>query len=525
MVYSVKNASFLRAKQQFFARSASNFLSDVTTESKFRDIDTRVATIGYSFLLQNQSTLETEFAEMFASLQKQDNENKEHFWFYCYYCASLLESFYKAYDQESNVKKYQEIKDQIKDRLKKKTHSENESNFIESLYQSFNSSIQNLVNSRSHISKIRDYVAYSNLCRLYWVFCRLTMTQGLTVAKDLQLIEKLDMILGTHTDVDKIISFIQAPNYVLNYFSVGFFLARFMIDGGLLIKHTFFPAEHEKGEENSCEIHLMDKLPGALSLDKYRNSYILIKGDVYKGCQFFYVPKNGLPQSQKMRDSDKLEEDLIELLGDEKSTRLEPKAIKNFITAQTDHVPEPVTRFDRFKHELYKRHCNFANDFVWATVNFLTNFNNITGIPGPIAGYLTSVFLVFDVAMILYKRSLAKEEYLIKRSQYLQEIQEYSVPGRFNFLSSTAKATHIEVLFQQLTEHDLSWQAKEAAYYFNAAAAALLLTGFTAFLIIGSPLIVVGCYFTGNYCYRDVPFWGILCAVQTKSSALGTMLN
>src|SRR5580704_10722227 len=182
MGYSRQNAAFRRDKHQFF----SSIPSVESLDAKIRNIDTQAQNIGYTFMLENQTALETEFTEMFAILQRQDDENKELFLWYCYYCASLLKFFYEAYSQQTNAEKYNKIKQQIKDRLyHDKKNKEDEDSFIQSLYRSFLDGFRNLINSPFHVSQIRDYVAYANLCRIYWIFCRLTLTQGLTVAKDL----------------------------------------------------------------------------------------------------------------------------------------------------------------------------------------------------------------------------------------------------------------------------------------------------------------------------------------------------
>ena len=321
MAHSKHNADLSNDKNTFFVQYNQNELLT------FREVDLRAGKIGYRFILENQKALEAEFNQMFAVLKKRKDEDDKAFWMYCYYCATLLEAFHKAYSQHSKEEDYKKIRKQIKNYLLKKgkNDAKAEEEFIESLKNSFLNSFHNLMTAPLHLSQIRDYVAYSNLCRVYWVFCRLTLVSGLTFAKETHLLEKLDKILGTHTDADKIIDFIKAPNGVLNYFSVGLFLMRFAIDAGYLVRHTCFPTDAEK--------------------------------------------KDG------------------------------------------------TTAYDRFKFELYKRHCNFANDLVWATVNFLTNFNHITHIPDPTAGVITFVFLGFDVCMTLYKRKLAEQEYLTKKAQ------------------------------------------------------------------------------------------------------------
>ncbi|KTD72412.1 hypothetical protein [Legionella tucsonensis] len=404
MAYSKPTNSISNSKKKFFEKFYNHEIASTD------DIDGRTGNISYTTLLKNQKALEVEFIQMFAVLQKQKDENDEKnkaFWLYCYFCATLLEAFHKAYSQQSKEEEYKKIKEQIRKHFKDKKDKEDgkaEEEFIESLKNSFLKSFHNLLTSPLHLSQIRDYVAYSNLCRVYWIFCRLTLASGLSLAKDLQILEKLDKILGTHTDTDKIIDILKAPNGVLNYFSVGFFLMRFAIDAGLLIRHTWFPTDQEEKDK--------------------------------------------------------------------------------------------TTALERFKFEFYKRHCNFANDLVWATVNFLTNFNHITHIPDPTAGALTAVFLGFDVCMTLYKCHLAKQEYLSKKAQYEQEMEEYLMhPEKFPYMTPEDRLVHVDMLRMQLKELEIDWRTKEATFYFVAAAAALLMLGFTASLLFTGPGIAVACFF------------------------------
>jgi hypothetical protein len=490
MVYSSQNAAFRRDKHQFF----SQITPGKGPATQINLIEQRTQAMDYAFILKHQQALEIEFKELFHLLQKQDNANKDEFWLYCYYCASLLEHFHRAYGQNGKEAYYINIKQQIKKRLHNETvvNKAEEQGFIQSLYQSFLTSYRNLLKSPLHLSQIRDHVAYANLCRIYWVFCRLTLTQGLTIANEMHLIEKLDAILGTHTDVDKIIATIQAPTAVINYLSVGFFLARFMIDAGLLIKHTFFPSELEKGAENGCEVSTMQRLPGAVSIEAYRNTYILVEDDEQQEGVLYYVPKQG--RALRLAIKSNLNA-LKQHLENKSSVRLTAEQIKTAITLPTGHVPEKTTRLERFKHELYKRHCNFANDLVWATVNFLSNFNQLVHISGPVAGYLTAVFLAFDVAMTLYKCKLAKEEYLVKKAQYLEEIAQYNDPSQCKGMTMEQRLAHVDLLNKQLIELEFDWKTKEATFYFVAAAAAILMAGFTAAMLVSAPLLAAASFF------------------------------
>lgn len=482
MVYAHQNAAFRRDKHQFF----SQMPADKDIMAQLIAVENRAQGIDYSFLLTNQKALEVEFIEMFELLQNQKGEDKTAFWLYCYYCASLLEQFYRSYEQKSKEADYKNLKAVIKERLKKEpgVSKNDEQSFIDSLKESFLTSCRTLINAPYHIAQIRNYVAYANLCRLYWVFSRLTFVQGLKVAKELQWIDKLDAILGTHTDIDKIIAVVQAPSGILTYCSVGFFLTRFMIDAGLLIKHTFFVSEEEKKTASGREVNRLMRLPGAPNIEAYRSTYILIN------AQLYYVPKQG----ETILLSGTVD-GLKRYLGNKSSARLTAEQIKEWITTPTGHTPEATTAWERFKYELYKRHCNFANDLVWATVNFLTNFNHVSGIPGPIASYLTSVFLLFDVGMALYKRELAKKEYLTKKAQYLEEIAQYNDPKYCAWANAEQRLAHIKLLNQQIIELELDWHTTKATFNFVASAAALLMAGFTLSLIVANPVLIPVCFF------------------------------
>ncbi|HHT0594582.1 TPA: hypothetical protein ACTXXA_003126 [Legionella anisa] len=385
------------------------------TSTAINDAEARATVRSHGFILENQKMLETEFLNLFAVLQKQKDENEKKnraFWMYCYYCATLLEMFHKAYSQYSKEKEYQEFKQKIKNHLlkiKEEKKRIDEEAFIESFLKSITKSFADFFEGFKHISKIRNYVAYANLCRVYWVFCRLTMVSSFSLAKELDLLDKLEFsIFGHNTDVNKVIEKLNSPNGVLIYFSVGLFLMRFLIDAGMLVKHTFFPTDEEK---------------------------------------------------------------------------------KNKITG------EDTTAYERFKFELYKRHPNFANDLVWATVNFITNFNHITHIPDPTAGIITAVFLGFDVLLTLYKCHLAKQEYLLKKAQYDKEIEDIRVVAILQQRGLSEQEQHsIEILEEQIKELEIGWRVKEETFYFNAAAAAILMMGFTGALLFSGPGAAVLCF-------------------------------
>lgn len=214
------------------------------------DLEQIINPTDYQFKLTNQKLIETEFSNVFAVLRRQkENENKQ-FWLWCYYCASLLEDFYsdKAYQNSKNKETYHNYKKIIEAHLNINNLPlpvQADKSFIEAISKSFTDSLDDLMTSVFHLSRIRDYVSISNVYRLFWVFSRITFISGLRLAQSLQWIENLDKFLNIHTDVNQIISVLEAPNMVLSYLSVGLFIARFLIDSILLIRHTFFPSELE----------------------------------------------------------------------------------------------------------------------------------------------------------------------------------------------------------------------------------------------------------------------------------------
>ncbi|WP_133136038.1 hypothetical protein [Legionella rowbothamii] len=480
------NAAFIRDKNNFFSllRDSKVIRTEIEEEEnrveELEMVDDTARNHHYWELLENQIDLEAEFTQLFAVLLKQKGQDNKEFWMYCYYCASLLESFYKAYSNKAKENEYSNLRVQIRKRILNEEREDTKSKtaFAESLVNNFTGSLRNLTNAPYHTSLLRDYVGYANVCRLYWTFTRLTLVNGLRFAKELQFIEQLDAILGTHTDIDKIISIFQAPNGILNYLSVGFFLTRFMIDAGTLVRHVFFPTD-----------------------DEYKES----------------------------------------------------------------------TMGQRLKYELYKLHWAFGNDLTWAGVNFLTNFNHITNIPGPVAGAITAVFLGFDVCMTLYQSYLFKQEYLVKKAQYSLELEYYQNYNSLAYkrdltsnerlqrantlkkelqelevgssyiadltsnerlqrantlkkelqelemgwsyiadLTSDERLQHANILTKQLQELEVDWKTKEGKLYFAASAASLLMLGFSSTLIFSPPGIIIASYFactvaiamylsTGNY--------------------------
>ncbi|MDP1602511.1 MAG: hypothetical protein Q8M03_04530 [Legionella sp.] len=385
MPYSAQYSAFLNDKHSFF--------SDVnTTESA----ENHAKAKNYSFLANNKLLIEQEFNQLFAVLRKQ-GEDRTEFWLYCYYCCAMLENYYISYRNNIKVEEYNKLKLQILARCQN-------DKFIEALGNTFSADLKELASTPLHISKLRDKIGFLNACRIYWTFCRLTITSAFQLARDSQWIDKLNKILGKQINVDQIIKILEAPNAVLRGLSVGFFVTRFIINAGMLLKHTFLPSEAEK--------HL--------------------------------------------------------------------------------------GRIERFKSELWKRHPQFLNDVVWATVNGLTNYAQYFHIAAPIAGWTTAGFLAFvDISMFLWLRHIAQKDYQQKKSQYINDLHYYQEQLRasVNNPDEVLKfELHIEVIQEQLKELEIKWKAKSSTLLFNATGAFLLAAGFSLSMLLSPPIFVVAAY-------------------------------
>lgn len=241
----------LNHKLDFFSKKRNSTKSVRLT---FKTIDKEAAQNKYGYILNNQQSLETEFAHMFKALQSDKNDpGKQVFWLYCYYCASLLETFHKEYSQEEQAKDYANLKSKIrtfymeskfaisKSKNNPPTPSVKEETFTQTMLERFTAGLTKLAKTPAHTTDAKKAVASTNLVRIYWIFNRLLMTQALTLAADMKLIEKFDAMFGTHINIDRVINALRAPIPVANFLSVGLFLARFAMDFALLIKHTLFP--------------------------------------------------------------------------------------------------------------------------------------------------------------------------------------------------------------------------------------------------------------------------------------------
>lgn len=237
MTYAAQYNDFIQDKRSFFS-------SQHTTQEIFETVSQK----DHKFLSVNKMLIEQEFKVLFATLQKQ-GEEREKFWFYCYYCCAMLRAYHQNYGTYAKVEEYERLMRQIKQRCetqavfkKKRMYKES---FIEMLANKLANDLADMADAFLHVSKMRSRVGLYNVYRIYWVFCRLTLTSAFAWARDSHLIDEMNRILGMQIDADRIIKAMQAPNNILRVFSVGFFAARFIMNAGMLLKHTLMPSKNE----------------------------------------------------------------------------------------------------------------------------------------------------------------------------------------------------------------------------------------------------------------------------------------
>lgn len=139
--------------------------------------------------------------------------------------------------------------------------------------------------------------------------------------------------------------------------------------------------------------------------------------------------------------------------------------------------------YERLINELIKRHTDLLNDFTWFFVNLFTNysylFKPLLNISEATGNWITAGFLVFDFALVLWKQFLAYKRYDLKRKQYQDE------------LDVSLDEDYKDIIRQQLRELELAFNVESSNLIFNAAAALMIVAGFSAALIFTAPALIL----------------------------------
>lgn len=245
--------SFYQAQFQPHLDDKNSFLNDIKginneASAKIEFARNKAKQHDYGFVATNKILIEQEFNHLFSSLKEKGLETND-FYFYCYYCCLMMKYYYQVYQQDAKAAEYQKWLDDLTilcQGNKLPVTVMERKGFFTALKQKISADIGDLIETPKKLSKLRDKVAISNLNRIYWFFCRTTIKNSLLLARDLKWLEKLGNILGKEVNVDDAIHILEKPNGVLRFLSVGFFAIRFIMNAGMLLKHTAFPSEEEK---------------------------------------------------------------------------------------------------------------------------------------------------------------------------------------------------------------------------------------------------------------------------------------
>lgn len=205
------------------------------------------------FIFNNNLLIEEEFKQLFESLKalRRDEEKQNIFWFYCYYCCRMMKEYYTAYGSQDQVELFEGYEAEIKQYVKNQPAPLPAplpgffGRFYDDLMQGFSQLC------KAPVTFVLSKIGAFNLHRIYMVFCRLSVSQGLHFFRQANFLEKFETLLNKKIDEDAFIKKLESGNFIFNALSVGIFAVRFMINAAMLIKHTFLPSAQEKGFSNN----------------------------------------------------------------------------------------------------------------------------------------------------------------------------------------------------------------------------------------------------------------------------------
>lgn len=232
MTHAARSQVFRQDKQRFFATVHTSTLASEMARKK-----------NYAFIGGNQYLIEQEFRQLFSAL-KNNPSKRDQYWLYCYYCSLLLKSYYEAYGKFDQAAEYQGHAQYALDAFNK-TPKQDDPSYGANLENKLAKDLKELLSTPAHVSKLKDWIGFANITRIQLVFSKIVVKQALVIAQDLRWLEKLDALFGWHTDVNAMTARINSTANTFNVLSVGFFVARFILNAGMVLKHTFVPSDAE----------------------------------------------------------------------------------------------------------------------------------------------------------------------------------------------------------------------------------------------------------------------------------------
>lgn len=198
----------------------------------------------YAFLSTHLFSNEKEFIHLRAVLSGKEAQlaNPDDMWLYCYYTCILLSAYYEEHHYNSPEKcaEYLEMANQIEVFYTTGAFPEK----LKSWQEHLSKDVTELLSTPWHLSKIRDWLGFGNICRIALTFSRLTAQEFFMSMQPWFAV--IGNTLHTSLDLDELNRNINGPTPTFRALSVGLFMSRLLVNTGLTFKHTFFPTPGEE---------------------------------------------------------------------------------------------------------------------------------------------------------------------------------------------------------------------------------------------------------------------------------------
>ena len=198
----------------------------------------------HDFLLKNELEAQQEFNHLQASLSHNRLED-QNYRNYCYYCCNLLSTLYdkEFYDDPTKHTYYVALAETMEHPNRPIHSPAARKPWQVQMHEDFMACLD----MPRHSSKLRFWIAVCNVYRIALTFARLTMQQAVILVAKAEWLQRISELLQLELTAEAMTARLKGPVPVFNALSVLFFVARLMVDLGVMLKHTFFSSgRHEQ---------------------------------------------------------------------------------------------------------------------------------------------------------------------------------------------------------------------------------------------------------------------------------------
>ncbi len=176
--------------------------------------------------------------------------------------------------------------------------------------------------------------------------------------------------------------------------------------------------------------------------------------------------------------------------------------------APTDDEAKDLSTWERFCHEAGTYSFSLTNDFVWATLNALSNYPDFFNIPIPVANTLVLACLFFDISLLAYQYYLETTAYETEKAKYEAELLALEADETREI---KAIEQELKLVQAQLNTLTLAHVKTKSELQLALLAAAILIVGFAVLLALASPAVApIGCFLClfGTAIYASLGAYG-----------------